>query len=286
MNIVKRSFQWLVVLMMVVLFVRGVVAIFGGYEYAADEDYIAVLDLNGVIFDAETTIEKFRKLEDDDYAKGYVLRINSPGGLVTPSQAIYEYLLTIKKPLYVAMGSTAASGGYMAALPANRIYAMPTTITGSIGVIMQVPNYSGLYDKIGISEQVIKSGLYKDAGNPSRPMTDEDQAVLSAIVMDMYDQFVQAVSSRRNLTDNETRTLADGRIYTGRMAMSHGLVDRMGSWYDVYLEMAKDLGTPDIKYHEIHDEVLPMWKRVMTEAEDIIPTSGLNPAGFYYMLEY
>ena len=144
MNILKKVFHVIIVLLMIVLFVRGVMFIFSSssanVSLSDKTNKIAVLDVSGVILEVDAIIKQFQELEENDRVKGYVLRINSPGGLVTPSQQLYEYLLTVKKPLYVAMGATAASGGYMVALPGNRIYAMPSTITGSIGVIMQIPN--------------------------------------------------------------------------------------------------------------------------------------------------
>ncbi|MDR0453360.1 MAG: signal peptide peptidase SppA [Deferribacteraceae bacterium] len=291
MKIIKKVFQGLIVLLMVALFARGVMFIFAvrpvQVSLSDKTDKIAILNIFGVIYEADSIIKKFEELEDDSHVKGYILRINSPGGLVTPSQQIYEYLLTVKKPLYVAMGSVAASGGYMTALPGNRIYAMPSTVTGSIGVIMQVPNYASLYEKIGISEKVIKSGKFKDAGNGSRPMTAEEERVLSDVVMDMYDQFVQAVSSRRNMSVENTKMLADGRIYTGRMAKENGLVDRIGSWQDVFLEMKQELGIPDLTYIEIEEESLSYWKKLFSKIN--VYFTDINaymprPPGFYYMV--
>ncbi len=296
MSILKKVFQILVVLLMTALFIRGVMFIFGGgsqtgVSLSDKTDKIAIMEITGVIFEADIIIKQFQELEKNDHIKGYILRVNSPGGLVTPSQQIYEYLLTVKKPLYVAMGSTAASGGYMVSLPANRIYAMPSTVTGSIGVIMQIPNYASLYEKIGISQNVIKSGKFKDVGNGARPMTPEEEEVLSSVVMDMYDQFVQAVSSRRNMSIEDTKKLADGRIYTGRMAKEYGLVDKIGSWQDVFVEMKQDLGIPDLTYIEIENESLSYWKKMFSRVSVLLNSAGSvapvpHPAGFYYMMEF
>lgn len=289
MNIVRKVFQWLLVLLMVALFIRGIMFIYGRSSTDVSlmrDDVIAVLDVSGIIYESESIINRFRELEKKDNVKGYILRVNSPGGLVTPSQEIYEYMLTIKKPLYVAMGSTAASGGYMVSLPANRIYAMPSTTTGSIGVIMQVPNYSGLMDKIGISTTVIKSGEFKDVGSGSRDMTPGEREVLMAVVMDMYDQFLQAVSSRRNLDYDTAKKLADGRIYTGRMAHELGLVDRMGSWHDAFVEMKQDLNMPDINYLEINDEPTGALKKLFSKASEYMEANRPNAGGAYYLMDF
>ncbi len=289
MNIVRKVFQWLLVLLMVALFIRGIMFIYGRSSTDVSlmrDDVIAVLDINGIIYESESIINRFRELEKKDNVKGYILRVNSPGGLVTPSQEIYEYMLTIKKPLYVAMGSTAASGGYMVSLPANRIYAMPSTTTGSIGVIMQVPNYAGLMDKIGISTTVIKSGEFKDVGSGSRDMTPGEREVLMAVVMDMYDQFLQAVSSRRNLDYETAKKLADGRIYTGRMAHELGLVDRMGSWHDAFVEMKQDLNMPDINYLEINDEPTGALKKLFSKASEYMEANRPNAGGAYYLMDF
>ena len=294
MKIIKNVFQAIIVLLMIALFIRGVLFLFGGStsytSLSSGADKVAVLDLSGVILETDVIIKKFQELEGNDKIKGYILRINSPGGMVTPSQQLYEYLLTVKKPLYVAMGATAASGGYLVALSGNRIYAMPSTVTGSIGVIMQVPNYASLYEKIGISQKIIKSGKFKDAGNGSRPMTQEEEKVLSDVVMDMYDQFVQSVSSRRHMSVESTKILADGRIYTGRMARDNGLIDRIGSWQDVFLEMKQDLGISELNYVEIEYESFSYWKKFFSKIDVFLTGAGYvnsfsRPAGFYYLID-
>lgn len=290
MRIIKIAFQWIVVLLMLTLFIRGVVFIFGGTANSRpnNENQIAVLDLSGIILDANKITGAFAELEEDPFVKGYILRVNSPGGLVTPSQQIYEYFLTLKKPLYVAMGSSAASGGYMVSLPANKIYAMPSTVTGSIGVIMQIPNYEGLYNKLGLSQRVIKSGKFKDAGNPARAMTEEEEAVLRAVVMDMFEQFVEAVSVRRNMEYADALKLADGRVYTGRMAHENGLIDGLGSWQDLFIAMKQDLELPNAEYFEYDYDPVSFWKEVTSQLKltMIGEMPVAKPSGFYFISEY
>jgi protease-4 len=291
MKVIKLALQWLLVIFMVALFARGMIFMFSPDEDTTRPagDLIAIVDFDGIILESDSITDIFRELEEDSAIKGYVMRVNSGGGLVTPSQEIYEYLLTIKKPLYVAMGSSAASGGYMVSLPANKIYAMPSSVTGSIGVIMNIPNYQGLYDKIGVSENVIKSGRFKDSGNPSRPMTEEDRAVLSILVMDMYDQFVQAVSTRRNIDLETTKALADGRIYTGRMAKEYGLVDEIGSWHDAYIALRQDLNMPDIEYYFHEEDEMSTLSKLFARFEHTFSSemqAVVKPTGFYFMSEY
>jgi protease-4 len=284
---IKRVFQWLVVLLMVAVFIRGVVFIVApdGKFMDITKDHIAVLDISGVIYSSDALIKQMKELEQNEAIKAYLIRVNSPGGLVTPSQAIYDYFKTVEKPLYVAMGSTAASGGYMVSLPAEKVYAMPSTVTGSIGVIMQIPNFSGLYDKIGFTERVIKSGQFKDAGNPSRPMTPEEEAYLTEIVMDMYDQFAESVAESRGITIERAKEVGDGRIFTGRMALKEGLVDGLGSWYDLMDVIRTDLEMPELNdYIEYTPKESTLKSLLSGSAEDLANITGLQ-SGFYYMLE-
>jgi protease-4 len=211
---------------------------------------VAIIDVCGMILnarssglfgDGENPVSLFRErldaAADDSHVKAVVLRINSPGGAVTASDIMYQEVLRFRrdtgKPVVACMMDVAASGAYYLAMGCDRVYAHPTTVTGSIGVIMSLYNASGLFSKLGVSSEPIKSGPNKDIGNPGRPMTAEERALLQGMVDSFYDQFVQAVVKGRHLPEEQVRALADGRVYTGLDAKKAGLVDEVG-----YLEDA------------------------------------------------
>jgi protease-4 len=181
--------------------------------------------------------EKLDAAAADKRVKAVVLRINSPGGAVTASDIIFQDLVHFRhktrKPVVACMMDVAASGAYYLAMGCDRVYAHPTTVTGSIGVIMSLYNASGLFAKLGVSSKPIKSGPNKDIGNPGRPMTKEEEAILQGMVNSFYGQFVKVVAEGRKLPEDRVRVLADGRVYTGLDAVKLGLVDEVG-----YLEDA------------------------------------------------
>jgi protease-4 len=180
--------------------------------------------------------------EDED-VRAVVLRINSPGGSVTASDQIHREILAFKKatgiPVIAAFMDTAASGGYYVAMAADEVIAHPTTITGSIGVIMEITNVEGMFDLIGLQQTVFKTGAYKDMGSSTRPITPEEQDLFQGIIDDMYQQFVDVVDQGRPELDRAAvEKLADGRVYTARQALDNGLVDRIG-YLDDALERAR-----------------------------------------------
>lgn len=216
-------------------------------------DKVGYITVAGAITASEKIIDQIEDFKDDGSVKAIVLRINSPGGGVGPSQEIYDEVKAAAgvKPVVVSMGAVAASGGYYIAAPAQRILANPGTITGSIGVIMQFTNVEDLLDKIGLKNEVVKSGLHKDIGSPVRPMSDADRKILQSLIDDVYDQFVQAVAESRQMDLEKVRELADGRIYTGRQALQAGLVDELGGFQDairVAAELAGIKGEPRVVY--------------------------------------
>lgn len=194
---------------------------------------IAVLEVDGVIADDEEFIEDLRRLQRDRSVRGWVVSINSPGGVVAPSQSIYQELRRLReeddRPVIASIGSVGASGGYYVALAADSILALPGSITASIGVLMEFPNVSGLMDKVGVEMQVVKGGAQKDLGSPFRAMGPEDEAILSEMVADVHAQFIEVVAAERRLPLEEVTALADGRILSGRQAMERRLVDRLGN---------------------------------------------------------
>lgn len=197
---------------------------------------IALVEIEGIIGDDEDFIEDVRALERDGSVRGWVFAINSPGGVVAPSQSIYQEIRRLResddRPVVASIGSVGASGGYYVALGADSILALPGSITGSIGVLMEFPNVSGLMDKVGVEMEVVKAGAQKDLGSPFREMGPEDRAILSEMVEDVHAQFIEVVALERRLPVDQVRTLADGRILSGRQAAERGLVDRMGNVQD------------------------------------------------------
>ena len=183
-----------------------------------------------------------RKALTNNKVKGILLRVNSPGGTVPTSQELYEAVLKLKekgKPVVVSMGDVAASGGYYVSCAADRVVANPGTLTGSIGVIINLMNFKGLADKIGVTPAVIKSGEFKDIASPYRPMTQAEHDILQALIMDSYDQFTTAVSKGRKLPIETVKKIADGRIYSGRQAQKLGLVDELGTYSDAIAALQK-----------------------------------------------
>jgi len=207
---------------------------------------VAVVEVLGVIASAQRTVQHLQDFGDDDAIKAVVLRVDSPGGGVGPSQEIHDEVLRLAatKPVVVSMGSAAASGGYYVSAPADLIFANPGTITGSIGVIMEFTNIQELLDKIGLRSQVVKSGEHKDIGSPVRPMSAEDRAILQALIDDVHSQFVTAVAQGRKLPAEEVREFADGRIFSGRQAKQLGLVDELGG-LQAAIRKAAELGGID-----------------------------------------
>src|SRR5699024_7546581 len=216
---------------------------------------IAVLNLEGVIqedidsiFGTESLHEDFmksiEKAGEDESIKGIILKINSPGGAVGATAEIHRALKELQeeydKPIYVAMGETAASGGYYAATPADKIFAEPSTLTGSIGVIMESMNFSGLAEKYGVKTNTIKSGKHKDIMSPTRKMTDEEKDILQSMVDEMYDDFVDVIVEGRGMSEDKVRELGDGRVYTGRQAEENGLVDEVGNYDDAINALKED----------------------------------------------
>lgn len=206
---------------------------------------IGVVEINGIILDSRDVVRQLTHFSKDPSILGIIIRIDSPGGSVAPSQEIYNEVLKIResdKKIVASMGSLAASGGYYIASAANRIFANPGTLTGSIGVIMAFSNVEGLMDKIGLAPVVVKSGKFKDTGSPVRPMSEEEREFLQSVLDDVHEQFIEAVSQGRQMDIEILKTLADGRIYTGRQALTHKLVDELGGFEESLAFLTEDLG--------------------------------------------
>ncbi len=229
-------------------------------------DKIVVLDIEGVIVKSRPVIEKLIQYKNSERVKAVVLRIDSPGGGVCPSQEIYEEVIKLreKKIVVVSMGSVAASGGYYIACAAHKVFANPGTITGSIGVIIEFSNVEELLNKIGMKSVVIKSGEYKDILSPTRKMTEADRILLQGVIDNIQGQFIDAIALGRELPREKVVGIADGRLFSGEQAKMSGLIDELGNLQDAIKaasEMAGIEGEPDVVYPE--KKRLSIWEYFM-----------------------
>lgn len=212
---------------------------------------VALVRVEGPIIEAKSTIDELKGYVKDKSIKAIVLRVNSPGGGVVPAQEIYDEVKKAAetKKIIVSMGSVAASGGYYISAPASMVIANPGTITGSIGVIMEIPNFKGLFDKLGVKSEVIKSGKHKDMASVFRGIGDEERKIVQGVMDDVHDQFIQAVADGRKLPVEQVRKIADGRIFSGNQAKKAGLVDDIGDLeyaISVAAKMAGIKGEPEV----------------------------------------
>jgi len=235
-------------------------------EPGAFNERIALLSIDGVIqdvgssspwvpleYDHQMVLASLDQILEDDTVQGVVLSVNSPGGGVIESAEIHERLLKIKEkgiPIYVSMGSMAASGGYYISAPADKIFAHRETITGSIGVIMQSYNYAELAKKLGVEFETIKSGPHKDMFGGTRPTTEEEKAMIQEMINESYEVFVDIVEQGRGMTEAEVKKVADGRILGGSQALRAGLVDELGSLEDAIQSLREDYGLEDAELFE------------------------------------
>ncbi len=250
---------------------------------------IGVIRVRGIIASSDPLIKQIKRFRDDPEIGGIILRINSPGGGVGPSQEIYEEVKKCRqrKPIIVSMGSICASGGYYIASAAQTIFADPGSVTGSIGVIVEFSNFKGLLEKIGVKSYVVKSGKFKDIGYPTRNMTPEDFKIIQNVVDSIYHQFVQAVSEGRHLPIKKVQALADGRIFSGLQAKKLNLVDRIGNLEDAIAFMARQLGIkgkPHVIYARKPNEKL--WQILFKSLvgrwmRPFYHSTGISP--FYYL---
>lgn len=273
----KKPWMWvagvfgLLVLSMIVVS-RSIEAMFGAGERKAG---VALVSLQGAISDTESSsllggrsggtrrfIADLERAVKDPATKAIVIRINSPGGSAAASQEMYQAVMRARKSkkIYASMGGVAASGGYYIAAACDKIFALPSTLTGSIGVISQFLNYGELMRKLGLGEATIKSGRFKDSGSPTRPLRPDEKALFQSINRDIYEQFVDdVVAGRRGatggaLSKEKLLPLADGRVFTGRQALSVGLVDELGGLHEAVQEAGRQAGlSGEIEAQEIEE---------------------------------
>ena len=204
---------------------------------------LGVVAVEGVILESEPTIRKLRQLQKNPSVKGIIVRINSPGGAVAPSQEIFSELLRLRKhkKVFVSISSVAASGGYYIAVGSDRIFANPGSLTGSIGVIMQSYNIEELLSRVGVKPVTIKSGKNKDLGSMFRPLKKEERKLLESVLQNTHEQFIEAVAENRTIDLEQVTELADGRVFTGKQAAELGLVDELAGFREVVEKMRNEL---------------------------------------------
>lgn len=244
----RRVVGWALGGLALFLVLVGLAAALLGPRLPFGRDRVAVVTIEGVITDAREVIEQLHRYRDLPSVRAVVLRINSPGGAVAPSQEIYQEVQKFRrqtgKPVVASLGSVAASGGYYVAAAADRIVANPGSITGSIGVILQIPNVSGLLQKVGIKTTIIKAGENKDLGSITRDLTDAERRILQGVMDDVHGQFIEAVAQGRRMDRARVEPLADGRIFSGRQALGLGLVDELGDLSDAIDRAGGLVGIP------------------------------------------
>jgi protease-4 len=217
-------------------------------EKKSNRAHIAVIELEGVIMDGKDTIDLLQAAEDDKQIQAIIMRVNSPGGAVGPTQEIYEEIQRIdkKKPIYASFGAMAASGGYYVGAATRKIWANPGTLTGSIGVIMEFMDLSKLYEFAKVSPQTVKAGRYKDAGNPARALTAEESDMMNKLIAGVHKQFIADIMRRRaDKIKGDIKELAQGQIFSGEGAKENGLVDEMGSLWTAGRAIHKELKLKD-----------------------------------------
>ena len=239
---------------------------------------VALVSIEGPIIDSLDIVDEIKEHAKDHSIKAIILRIDSPGGAVGPSQEIYDEVkkASAEKHIVVSMGSIAASGGYYIASPADMIFANPGTLTGSIGVIMEIPNLEGLMTKIGVRTEVIKSGRHKDMASAFRKMEKEDRELLQGVLDNVHEQFIRAVAEGRKLSVDGIRPIADGRIFTGEQAKGLKLVDELGTLEDAIgkaAELAGISGEPEVVSKKDRLSIMEMFRSTFPkEIADMFPS--------------
>lgn len=228
-------------------------------------DGVGVLQIDGAIDDSRSVLMELKRLKEMPWVKAIVVRIDSPGGAVAPTQEIFEEIQRAKKqkPFIASMGGMATSGGYYVATACDKIVANPGTLTGSIGVIMQLTNFEELMKKVGVKGFNIKSGANKDLGSPFQTMSPEGREILQSLVDNVHSQFVAAVAKGRGMNEAQVRKLADGRVYSGAQAKELGLIDQFGTLDDAIELAARRAGVegePAVYYSRPEQE--HWWERV------------------------
>ena len=246
MNRPKTNINWIwwglgAFFFAVIIFRIGAASAVSNFEGSGKK--VGIVKINGPILTSDSVVSQLEKLKNRKDISAIVMRIDSPGGLVAPTQEIYEKVKSLRgvKPIISSMGSVAASGGYYIALGADTLIANPGTIVGSIGVIMNYPIATELLGKVGIKFETVKSGGLKDVGSYSREVTEADRRHLNDMVTNIHNQFIDAVNDNRSIEKSELIKLADGRVFTGLQSKDLGLIDLLGTFEDA-VSLAGSLG--------------------------------------------
>ena len=260
------------------------------WDLSFDSGQVALIEIYGALYDPKPYVDQLKSYRKQSQIKALVLHINSPGGGAAASQEIYTEVLRIrkeyKKKVVASMGSVAASGGYYIACAADKIVANPATITGSIGVIAEWVNWGELMNWAKLKNEIIKSGEYKDAGNPTRPLTENERRYFQGLIDGLYKQFVQAVADGRQMTVEQVKILADGRVFTGEDALNKGLVDEMGTLQDAIRlagKIANLRGEP--KVISVKKKKISFWDLLLNDAGSLLPFSS-DPSQSTIRFEY
>lgn len=269
------------------------------------DDKVAVIDVQGELVElagdrgvtgrpasAGSLISQLRQAEEDDAVVAVILRLNTPGGSVVASDEVYGQVRDLRragKPVVASMGEVAASGGYYISSAADRIVANPSTITGSIGVIMVLVNLEGSTGKLGVEPIVIKAGRLKDIGSPFRDVTQEELAIFQSLIDEAYGRFVSVVAEGRHLSEAAVRTLADGRPYSGAQAKRLDLVDALGDFDDA-VDVAERLAGVDdptvVRYTRrlsLADLVFSRWPGFSSPVEEVERSLGVTGPSLQYL---
>ncbi len=270
--VIAFSLIGLCFVLVLIAFGAAMYTAFGERNPSVANNSVLVLEVKGVIMESKTFIKLLQKYRDDRDIKAIVIYFNSPGGVVGPSQEMYDEVLKTKqmgKHVVASLGSLAASGAYYVAAACEKIVTNPGTITGSIGVIMEFANLSRLYDWAKIERYVVKSGPYKDIGSEFRTMTPTEKSIVQNMIDNVYSQFKRAVATGRGMKLEDVAKLADGRIYSGEQAVKNGLADSLGGLQEAVEQAAKLAGVkgkPEMFFPQQHHRRI--WDYIMEKDED------------------
>lgn len=291
-SLIKKPFRkrhpllfWLGLPVLIVALLGAGGALFGDTSPLPTGERLAVVRVEGLIMQNKATLKWIDRLYRDDSVKGVLLRVDSPGGGAAASQELHEAIVRLqrKKPVVAYMGSVAASGGLMVAVAAPVVVANPSAVTGSIGVKMDIAQVQGLMQKLGVGQETLTTGKYKDAGSPFKAMTEQERSYLQGVLDDMHQQFVALVAKSRNLPLEKVLAIADGRIFTGREALALGLVNALGGQDAATNLLQKATGITANNPLLEQPKESALWKDILETALDLDLRSRTTSPGFMYV---